>query len=281
MQATYFRYFPIRNEIDIARVVDVMDGNLYFSSPLDFNDPFEFSANRAMPSSDDVIWSLLETGASPSYLAPSAIDRITRGVKSETRSNLSIRFSETWMRSIGVLCLSTKFDDLLMWAHYGSNHTGVCIGFDSGFSPFRSARRVAYTDARPAIPFRSHVCPDEKLLEDLLFTKSTHWSYESEVRCLSRAIRDDEKRFYSDLISQEPHRADEVAELLATNGGVGKHSFDVKALRCIYFGVRMKPECREQLTGALGDRNLSLRLFQATLEERYFQLAFKKLQRRP
>ncbi len=44
---------------------------------------------------------------------------------------------------VGVLCVSTKRDDILMWSHYGDSHRGICLEFD-GLLPFMAhAQEVA------------------------------------------------------------------------------------------------------------------------------------------
>jgi hypothetical protein len=51
-----------------------------------------------------------------------------------------------------------------------------------------------------------------------LCTKSPHWRYEAEWRCLKRPIRNQELQYYQKLTKNEPNKNDEIAELLATEG---------------------------------------------------------------
>lgn len=57
-------------------------------------------------------------------------------------------------RSFGVLCLSERPDDFLLWSHYGSNHSGLVLEFDAGGHPaaFPRLHKVVYQRAYPAIP---------------------------------------------------------------------------------------------------------------------------------
>lgn len=79
----------------------------------------------------------------------------------------------------GVLCLSDKWDNILMWSHYASEHRGFVIQF-SGSDPFfdQGLQKVRYSEERPLLGNR----PDGWNSGDLFVTKSTDWEYEQEFR---------------------------------------------------------------------------------------------------
>lgn len=103
------------------------------------------------------------------------------------------------------LSLTTKNDNLLMWSHYASNHTGFVIELETDHlffnDPHRHLYQVPYEQIRPGITLkeceelvaevssylkgRKHV--DEVKIENLiqLFSKSPHWAYEDEWRLLT------------------------------------------------------------------------------------------------
>ena len=49
-----------------------------------------------------------------------------------------------------IYCLSEKHDVPLMWSHYASAHTGICLEFDTKCAPFSCAIKVRYLSAYPA-----------------------------------------------------------------------------------------------------------------------------------
>ena len=56
-------------------------------------------------------------------------------------SVLKDRFIQAWRESLcrlGVLCLTRRNDSIVMWAHYGSGHTGLLFGFDENHAFFNS-----------------------------------------------------------------------------------------------------------------------------------------------
>ena len=81
-----------------------------------------------------------------------------------------------------LLCFSKKWDNILMWSHYGCSHTGNCLGFDipdtqpeGGFQ-----LRVVYRNSLLKVQDAAEI--NEKFFNELLRTKYDAWSYEQEVR---------------------------------------------------------------------------------------------------
>ncbi len=97
---------------------------------------------------------------------------------------------------LGILSLTEKPDNLLMWSHYASNHEGFVIGFDSTHKYFdqrkstkdelRHLRKVEYRAKRPNAPLTA--------LDgvDVFLVKSKEWEYEQEWRIM-RALPDADK----------------------------------------------------------------------------------------
>lgn len=90
--------------------------------------------------------------------------------------------------TIGVLSFCSSFDNEPMWAHYGNNHNGFAVGFNT----VRLARAlnctvglVDYNDT----PLDYHIMGDNSgLLEKELFRKSTKWKPEQEIRFLTIGV---------------------------------------------------------------------------------------------
>ena len=111
----------------------VLRRELYFSPLALLNDPYE---GAYVPSLDPSVVEAFEKGAlsmlpgrnrpssGPSLLGPTLI----------------LKNAEAIASSIGVLSLSEKCNDTLMWSHYGGQHEGVCIEFDARSTFFSRAR---------------------------------------------------------------------------------------------------------------------------------------------
>ena len=82
-------------------------------------------------------------------------------------------------------CLTPHPDSILMWSHYASRHTGICLEFDVQGTIFGRARKVGYREdfqiISPAL-----LGDGPALAETILLTKSKDWQYENQFRLLVR-----------------------------------------------------------------------------------------------
>jgi len=279
MKQTLYKYMPVQSEEALERLVAILRGQIYYSSPASFNDPFEMSAIFGAPDQDEIMELLGERSAfADLYLSKSARAKIYQQVRATLGTNRVV--SREWIELIGVLCLTTSPDNLLMWAHYAQNHTGICLGFDSGFEPFSTAHPVHYQEGRALVAPLNTVSREQQLVEKVLFVKSPHWRYESEWRCIKRPVRDDENAYYRDLYRQQPDKCEDIAQLLASEGGPGRYEFDVGALRRIYLGARMRPEWKERVMAAVDTDTPFVKMHEMSLDNRYFKLNSQKLRDR-
>lgn len=203
--STLYKYFgPER--------VDVLTNQLIRYSPLGaFNDPFEGQPEiTSMGSSDELREHLVtalaqETRDSYNKLPEDARTNVTfemwaQHFAQQFLLNESDLIQEMHQRTpmmqnllieklnalVGALCLSEVPDSLLMWAHYGTSHTGFALEFDAKHSyfheekgpddEFRHIRRVLYRESRPSAAFT------EFDSTDVFLVKSIQWSYEREWR---------------------------------------------------------------------------------------------------
>jgi hypothetical protein len=137
---------------------------------------------------------------------------------------------------LGVLCLSEVPDSLLMWAHYGSSHTGFVVEFDawhecfhqplSGEDDLRHLRRVQYRETRPSALLA------EMEATDLFLAKSAHWDYEREwriVRALDEATA---------TIPDVPHP-------------IKLFEISADAVQSVIFGTRIRDDVERCITTAI------------------------------
>jgi len=87
-------------------------------------------------------------------------------------------------QNIGICCFSAQKDNLLMWSHYASGHTGVCFQFET--SPFTEffgeALSVGYQENRPVVNIFH---PDDDFnMQQMFLTKNSKWRYEEEFRMI-------------------------------------------------------------------------------------------------
>ena len=103
------------------------------------------------------------------------------------------------VKSVGVLCFSSKNDNHLMWSHYSDSHRGFCIEYDRDLEEkiWKATRRVNYVDNLSELfngtleyiaKWKVHGFVPLKEVkensENIIYTKNSHWSYENEWRLI-------------------------------------------------------------------------------------------------
>jgi hypothetical protein len=84
--------------------------------------------------------------------------------------------------SVGLLCMSTTWQEPLLWGHYADKHKGICLGFDVDG---RTWRKVNYVDVRPRLEdFKKKFVADltTRDIYRISTTKFKAWAYEAEYR---------------------------------------------------------------------------------------------------
>jgi hypothetical protein len=98
------------------------------------------------------------------------------------------------LEKLKLLCFSEVHDNILMWAHYAENHTGVVLEFtciEKFDSAWGAAKPVRYRENMPAILDEDRLVrllsgegtiATPELFEEAVFVKAKGWRYEREWR---------------------------------------------------------------------------------------------------
>jgi hypothetical protein len=244
---SYFKY------ITLERFASFRQGRIRFTQPGAFNDPFEMPAFKAEEAEAErrrglaglidqttEIQRALSQGRVPaaafvpafryfSGIAPES----SKGERKPVPSEMAIEKIRRIDQVFGILSLSMTSDNLLLWAHYASEHRGLAIEIDPGDDDFNRHHRstdksfqrtgqVRYSADRPRIP------ETEDILFDHFFVKSPEWSYEQEYRIV--------RKFESavETIDAQPFP-------------IHLYELPASAIRRIIFGVRVTEEQRRNV----------------------------------
>lgn len=163
-------------------------------------------------------------------------------------------------QSAGIFCATRNHANLLMWAHYADQHRGVVLGFKPDLardSFLRVLQPVIYTDERPS--FYGSIDASaagmsesdiEALNRRLVYTKSTHWSYEAEERIyVPREVADGESASYLSFYPEE------LVEL--------------------YLGCRVSGDFKREIIQAAKSVNDAVAIFQARPAKGSYALVFE------
>lgn len=163
--------------VDSAKLL-LENHSIYFSSCMQLNDPFESAINLLTDYTPQQYYdSFIFAG-----MTPQLAKELTRQVFNGTIDGNTIikQLTENVISSTGYFCMTTKPNNLLMWAHYADGHKGVCLKFDilKDLDSFLVPVKVDYNSK-----YIDFDCLSSNLL-DVLRRKSPDWEYEDEYRII-------------------------------------------------------------------------------------------------
>lgn len=163
----------------------IKNSEIHFQDPKHFNDPYDC---------DPRIERLTEETL-PDFIKSYQLDTVASNVSKALKYPKFLEFAidmlmdsvNEFVRKFSVSCFSRRPDNLLMWGHYGSKHTGVCLGFDEELlnNTFGHGYDVEYQKKKPLV----RLIGDADLIAKLIFSsKSSDWKYEKEVRFFQNQV---------------------------------------------------------------------------------------------
>lgn len=215
--------------------------NIYFSSCEEFNDPFESAINILSNYSPQQYYESFILGGMTPEVARELTRQICCGIIDG--ESLLKRLTKDVISSVGYYCMTTKPNNLLMWAHYADSHKGVCLKFDilKDLDTFLVPVQVDYNEQY--IDFNM-------LNSDLLSVlrrKSPEWKYEDEYRII--------KTDYQGLWEIKPHCLERIIwgcrtsdadkesiKRLATFSGFMNAKFSVARMKTDSYGLEIIDE---------------------------------------
>lgn len=206
-----YRYYS-----NLDYVLDLINNKkLYFSSPNEFNDPFDcrpkFSLLRCRNESIEdwkYFFTILAKEQYPNISAEKALiyaeAAITKGKHMDKKwllesEEYDCQVTNEELEKKRICCFTKSARNQMMWAHYANNHTGIALQFRSSFmydgdSGDFKGFNVDYYPKR--IKLNRYVSAMKETLEgdDLAFSrfmyclKSIEWEHEQEIRFFSNNI---------------------------------------------------------------------------------------------
>ena len=154
---------------------------------------------------------------------------------------------------LGIFSLSKRYDDELLWAHYANSHKGFCIEYDldqllAKQNPKHRFFDIQYLDKIQNLDFSQALDQgdSDQLIKKMLGYKSQRWEYEQELR------------------------------IITENQGI--NTYDYRAVKAIYFGLKTPNEEIEQVIETLQGRKI--KYFQMHLKPNSFQFEAKQIEDR-
>ena len=228
--------------------------NLQFTNATQLNDPFDCHPNL-VDFSDMPITDI--------FLSKGKCEKLA-----------SLLRKNTWLCS-----LSKRFNTLLMWSHYCSNHQGICIGLNmknvkaylpviflgtiGGGEPLELNVDYQNVIKRPQT-YHSSVNPWYYQLQ----TKAKDWKYEKEVRLVienhrylfGTSLDHNVVRYNGRNIVSEWKEIHHYVEL------------SPECFESIYFGVNTNPDEKAKIIKHMRNLNPHIKLYQMRVDENAFRL---------
>jgi len=187
---TLYKYRPI----DKYTIRTLALGEIYFSSPYDFNDPFDsqisFPFSATKDNIVDFFFSLSqEIGLKLSRESiESFVQNLEKGGNLDYVSEFAVQFLKSRhkqeLKDIGIYCLSEVNNNVLMYSHYCDGHKGICIElkFTKANELYNYLYGVSYHAKFPEI---NHFERDyNKVFRERYTSKAINWAYEKEWRII-------------------------------------------------------------------------------------------------
>ncbi len=234
---------------------------LFFATPGSFNDPFDSAFHVVVEGIDNqMVFESLAFGEIRKKRPDLTMQEALQAAKEVGTAIIERRLEEFRAISVeklardtndrvGILSLSEKNDDLLMWSHYADCHGGICLEFStSQTSILQRAQPVKYDDEFPALNLHDIVV-DENLRNTApwMLTKARQWAYEKEWRVLD------------------------------FDNGPGPKAFPPAILTAVIFGCHITDENRKKVSSWLQTRGCKIVLYQAKQVSGHFKLGIETL----
>lgn len=244
-----FRFRSFDGEFGRSAIEDaIANSRMYWSSPSAFNDPFDCNPVFYLGDIDKQILAFSKKMA----LASPFGSRKEKLIRARNTLKFSKQFMEgferhwrSYIEESAVACFSSSPESSLMWGHYASSHSGICLVFDfSIISDFTGPYAVDYVDKRSRINL-STSNPDN-FMKLAILKKHEHWKYEQEWRFVN------------------------------WRGGKGFRNYPANALVGVVMGSRIKLDDELFLLDLLKSR-ADIRVYRAYMDEIEFKMNIKQI----
>lgn len=282
--------------------------SLYYAKASTFNDPFDAQVNVEPNSTQaeaiDRHWLILRERArgrggfidsvqGTHSNATFNIERIYDKVQNDTYIDHD-RYYRDMIDSFGIVSLAENPDNLLLWAHYASNHYGMCLGFEWDETGLPPAEEVIYQNRYRTFEYYSHT--EAELAAISLLQKSADWAYEREWRSVAKPQLEYVNKFRADEhyekelmeLRSNPDRASYYSEQNLKEKytflegkvkveGSGPKAFTQSALKEVVFGMRMSQSDVEDHINAIESYGFKPKFFQTRKNAKRYRVDIHEL----
>jgi hypothetical protein len=215
----------------------VVHGRAKFSSPDEFNDPFEFHVRPVAPEDPCAGEEYIQRIARDHNRKPEEIEQQIDSPEFLKKAAQTLLAGTG--KAITVFTVSARYSDPAMWAYYADEHKGICLELSNDVR-FADPYPIEYvTDRIPTIEL--HRLHDHDSMRCVIGTKSRSWRHEQEWRYIE----------FHDGTPPKPNIVRLPDDMITG----------------VILGVRMDKYDRHIVEQWVTERDRPIRLWQAELEE--------------
>ena len=231
-----YKYKPI----DQYLYESIINGEIWFASPLEFNDPFDSNIIIDENTSEEQIkkyFEIVYEGKNNQEEIQNLFKEVVE--KPDAFREVIHNDTKSLLLAQGVACFSRCNDNLLMWSHYADRHKGICLKFEvaKDREVFHPMFDVSYPRDYPLYDYLNH---QEELVK-IMKTKSADWQYEQEVRVIKpkRGVYKFKKEALSEVIfgCRASERQIETLTNLVKNNGYSNVTFTRTKMKPLQYGL--------------------------------------------
>ncbi len=279
----FYKYYAPMNGIENV----LGKGTIKWSTPIEFNDPFDNQYEHQFEEYDDsMLEELSDIFLNQSFNAEQiavGFGRVVPGeviaemVKDISNSAEGERFLKDVvskslprffaslpefnkdfreeMQKSAIFCVTDSFDNGLMWAHYAQSHSGLVVAFapSEPNSPLYAAEPVRYSESLPVTKLADHLTAYSNMDNWIRKLTQTYTLTKGNIWSYEREWR------------------------VLTAGGAGIRPFEKREVVAVYMGCRMKPENRENVIVLVRSKYPWADLFQLTMNPKKFEFIVEKV----
>jgi hypothetical protein len=178
-----YKYYAFNKTFKTRTKKIFKENEIYFATPEQFNDPFDSRVGLSYEGTEDQWIQFLDDWYSrnePSLLPEQRRHKVN--ICLSNRNDIPKLLSFSFLKKMGVYCMSEINDDILMWSHYSEGHTGFCLKFDANNEFFGRSQKITYSKNYPNVNFFANTQLEKT--QAMLLTKAQHWDYEKEWRII-------------------------------------------------------------------------------------------------
>lgn len=245
----FYKYSTINKNLKSS----IINGELWYNTSVNFNDPFDCRAYLNFGSSEkECRMNFDKLNKAFGNELPDLHKKVWNHLlKKPDDFNLmnSYGIANNIEKTIGVTCFSENYNNTLMWSHYADSHKGLVLEFKKDIKGTLSQKMlpVNYFENYPIINVSDY--KEEQMISvvfQVICAKGIDWEYENEWRAI-------------------------------TANGSGLENFDKSELSGVIFGLNTEENDKKEIFDLIQSSDYSNVSFkEAEFESRKFKVKYKK-----